>query len=292
MAKIERVLVGLDGSPLAELALPYAEALAGAGGLPLVLVRILPAAEASDEPAQAAETYLAGIAQRLVGQGLIVETSLLTGPPAETLATMAADATDSLLVLATHGRSGLGRWVFGSVAQGVLAVADVPVLLVRAWEPRRPLIPPGRPPRILVPLDGSRFAEAALPWAIQLARMLKGEVALVSVLDLLTPATAAAAAAWGVLPADLPQDDEKLATTYLNGVVAQLQAEGIPAERSVVVDYPAPGIVAAADAADAALIAMATHGRSRLAGSVLGSVALAVLHRGHLPVLFVRPAPE
>src|SRR5262249_37090273 len=83
-----------------------------------------------------------------------------------------------LVIMATHGRSGLGRWVFGSVAARVLARAPAPVLLVRAWQGVHGPALPAMAPRVLVPLDGSAFAEEALPAARGLARALGGALTL------------------------------------------------------------------------------------------------------------------
>jgi nucleotide-binding universal stress UspA family protein len=141
--KIEKILVPLDGSELAESALATAAEMARSRGATLMLVR---AAEAQTFPGmdptdaqitvvQEAETYLAGVAQRLKPQGLAkVETSVWYGPAAATIVDAARARKASLIVMTTHGRGGLGRLILGSVAESVLRGATTPILLLRAPE--------------------------------------------------------------------------------------------------------------------------------------------------------------
>ena len=129
------VLVPLDGSALAEYALPYAARLARAAGGRLVLVRAAP-----DAPArQRAEAELAAVAERLFTEGVPVEAHVRRGAAGDVILEGARAWAAGLIVTATHGRSGVGRWLHGSVADHVLRHAPVPVLLVsRACERRWP----------------------------------------------------------------------------------------------------------------------------------------------------------
>jgi nucleotide-binding universal stress UspA family protein len=169
------VVVPLDGSALAERALPYATQLVRHGGARLVLVRAalahtVPGVDPTDAQLAAtecAERELETTAERLRDQGLSVETHVYYGEAAWAITDVAERQSAELLVMSTHGRGGLGRWVYGSVAQQVLRKATVPILLVsaaceRPWPAEGPI-------HILVPLDGSAFAEEALGSARQLA---------------------------------------------------------------------------------------------------------------------------
>lgn len=141
----QRILVALDGSDVSEQALPHAEALAEKFGSTLVLLRAYPilsstsvAASSPQDPTQihrleqqVAERYLAWNAERLRAKGHTVETALVAGTPAEEIVDRAKSAAADLIVMTTHGRGGLGRLVFGSVADEVLRKAACPVLLVR-----------------------------------------------------------------------------------------------------------------------------------------------------------------
>ena len=147
--KLDRILVPLDGSTLAEGALGQAVELARQGGGTLVLLR---AAEArtfpSADPTEAqvavvseAQTYLEGVAERLRAEGLAkVEASVWYGPPAHVIAEAARMRRADLIVMSTHGRSGVGRLILGSVAESVLRGTTVPILLLRA--PGAPLAAP------------------------------------------------------------------------------------------------------------------------------------------------------
>lgn len=139
----EKILVPLDGSELAECVLPHVKAIAaGNGTRKVVLLRIVEPLPAGTPPAvdfevvqkvgvKAAEEYLARVRARLSKEGLSVETKVLTGRPAETIADFVQREKVDLMALATHGRSGIGRWVFGSVADRLVHSSSVPILLIR-----------------------------------------------------------------------------------------------------------------------------------------------------------------
>ena len=139
--KLDKILVPLDGSMLAEAALSTALDLAGKDGATLGLLR---AAEASTLPGidavraqitaiREAEEYLAAVAKRLADKGIgRVETHVWYGPAAAAIVEAAAAQKADLIVMCTHGRSGLGRLVLGSVTESVLRGTTVPILVVRA----------------------------------------------------------------------------------------------------------------------------------------------------------------
>ena len=153
------ILVPLDGSALAERALPYAEALARPGGGRLVLVRAVPylARPAGDKPfatlaaardAAAAEAreYLDCAAARLGERGIAAEVAVPYEEEADAILAEAQRAGADLIAMATHGRGGLGRWLYGSVAAEVLASTSLPILLIRTWLPEG-AVPPASPAR-------------------------------------------------------------------------------------------------------------------------------------------------
>ncbi len=147
--KLERILVPLDGSLLAEGAIPTAVELAGGGAVGIVLLRAaeahtLPGAdptEAQVAVVREAEEYLAAVASRLAGEGVKgVETSVWYGPPATAIIEATRLQKVDLIIMTTHGRSGLGRLILGSVAESVLRGTTTPILLLRA--PGAPLEAP------------------------------------------------------------------------------------------------------------------------------------------------------
>jgi len=139
--KLNKILVPLDGSTLAEDALPAACDFADRDGATISLLR---AAEAMTRPGgdtvdaqvmavREAEEYLASVVRRLEDKGVRrVETHVWYGPPAAAIVEAATVQKADLIVMSTHGRSGLGRLVLGSVAESVLRGTTVPILIVRA----------------------------------------------------------------------------------------------------------------------------------------------------------------
>lgn len=143
-----RILVPLDGSKLAEVALPHAVTLAKQSKGTVLLVRVMQPLTAMVIPEGAyidwdrvqaeieaeARAYLADASARLAAEGVTVQTQLKTGDPAEAIIETAKAIGADVIVMATHGRSGLGRWVLGSVADRVVRAATAPVLLIRPAE--------------------------------------------------------------------------------------------------------------------------------------------------------------
>jgi nucleotide-binding universal stress UspA family protein len=143
LMRLDRILIPLDGSALAESALAKAEEMAGGWPSTLMLVRAagvhtLPGVdpiEAQVQVVHEAEEYLAGVAARLKAKGLKgVETSVWYGPAASAIVEAAHVRKADLIVMSTHGRSGLGRLILGSVAESVLRGTTTPILLLRAPE--------------------------------------------------------------------------------------------------------------------------------------------------------------
>lgn len=292
---IQRILVPLDGSSLAERALPYAASLARAPQARLVLLRAVEAhaltgrgrAKARIAAMQEAEDYLDRIAAPLRERGLTIDTSVPYGNAPDAIADEIAFREINLVAMATHGRGGLGRFVYGSVAARVLSDAEVPVLLVRAWEER-----PGgsfdHSPRIVVPLDGSRFAEAALPVASDVAKALGGQLTLVQAV---APPEVAGVPDLYYGSFD-PEAETASATAYLERQALDYGDGTHPTQILVPLGPPATLIPEVARANRAALIVMATHGRSGLGRLVMGSVADATLRMGGTPLLLVRPRED
>jgi nucleotide-binding universal stress UspA family protein len=139
--KLDRILVALDGSGLAEAALWSALDLAEKNGATLSLVRAaeihgLPGTdkvEAQVTAIREAEDYLAAVVRRLADRGFRrAETHVWYGPPAAAIVEAATTQRADLIVMSTHGRSGLGRLILGSVAESVLRGTTAPILIVRA----------------------------------------------------------------------------------------------------------------------------------------------------------------
>ncbi|HEX5504385.1 MAG TPA: universal stress protein [Thermomicrobiales bacterium] len=292
------ILVPLDGSALAERALPFAAALARVLDAPLLLVRAVVVPEdLGYDPARRqleavddAEAYLRRLAADLGRQGTAVETVVPYGEAAGAILDAARASEARLIAMTTHGRGGLGNWLAGGVATAVLARAPAPVLLVRAWHAGGALDRLERGARIVVPLDGSALAEAALPLATRLAGALGGELLLVRAVPPPGPALTPDG-----LRALVAGDEEVAAETaearaYLAAVAGRLAARDYAVGREVRLGAPAVVIDAVCRERGAALVVLATHGRTGLDRLLLGSVAEAVVRHGSAPVVLVRPA--
>jgi nucleotide-binding universal stress UspA family protein len=192
--------------------------------------------------------------------------------------------------MATHGRSGLGRWLYGSVAEAVLGRCPTPILLTRAWHAEQPARSAARYERLIVPLDGSTFAEAALPVAAELAAKIGAGLILLRVV--FPPEDARYGDNEVVRFID--QEVEVLksdAARYLTAIKHRVR-EQHPTVRTttdVRIGAPVDGIVSASEQGGAAMVVMATHGRTGLSRLFLGSVAGAVLRAGEVPLLLIRP---
>lgn len=290
------ILVPLDGSPFSERALPLATKLAQAMDAQVILMRAasavtFPGADATEAQCQAvdeAEAYLWTLATGLSEGGLRVETAVPYGDAAESIVMEIGLHRADLVVMCTQGRSGLGRWIFGSVAEQVLARSPVPVLLVRASGAHPTFRPgPGSGP-LLVPLDGSAFAETALPHAAALAHALGAALRLVRALE--PPMALYGYPGVGLVQESL-EEERAEAETYLEEVAARLRGDGISVGTVVREGWPADAIVCSDAQANPWLIVMSTHGRAGVARLLLGSVALEVVRRSAVPVMLIRP-PE
>lgn len=147
----QKIMVPLDGSELAECVLPHVEVLAkGCGVEDIIFVRVAEPFHVSapsmarsylseenikrieSENRTDAENYLNQIVSRVRYDGTNVQSEVLVGKAADTIADYATKSEVDLIILATHGRSGISRWVYGSVADRILRSSCVPVLMIRA----------------------------------------------------------------------------------------------------------------------------------------------------------------
>ena len=300
--RIRSVLVPLDGSPFAEQALPWAIAIAqkARARLRVALVHQLPSPPPLDEASvrlyarvelmlrKSQREYLHGVAARIKGeQSIQVATAMLEGPPARALRDYVRDVGVDLVVMTTHGRGGIQRAWLGSVADQLVRSLEIPLLLIR---PTEGAVAAPRVQEILVPLDGSRRAEAALPVAVSLASLLGARLALVQAVLPLVIVTDP--------PGPFPRGfDEELmalrrreAQDYVDGIAEQVNRLGVSASGAAVLGGSAfDAIEAAAHAPATGMVALATHGRGGLRRLVLGSVADKLVRAGELPVLVTRP---
>ena len=283
----KKILVPLDGSKLAEQVMPYARLLANAFGAAVTLLRVSgPDAQLPFSSSQSASDYLEYTAASL--RPLPVASVEKIGNPAEVIVETAKDDADCLIAMVTHGVTGPGRWILGSIASKVVQSAVNPVLLIRAVENALPSEPTALK-RVIVPLDGSGLAETVLPHVMTLASKLKLEVQLVRVYSPPFNAYVVAEGAIAQRPAQVLKEAQEQSENYLDGKVAGLLANGFNAVSAAVVEGDAAHeIVELAISSPQSMIAMSTHGRSGIGRWVLGSVAEKVVQHSRAPVLLIR----
>lgn len=301
-----RILTPVDGSLLAEEALPTAIAFAKRAGArgKVILVRVSRAEytvysrggpfEIPSGMPQESEEYLNTLKETVKAQGVSVEAVNTEGDAALGIVDVAKERQADLIVLVTHAREGISRLVHGSVADRVLHGASVPVLLLKHGEQLTTIFSGEKQLHLLVPLDGSVVAESVLPQAISLARQLNAAITLVCSLDLPDLSFSArgrAAAANDVIRGMIP-DERKAAIKYLEQIQQQLQTQGI-STATVVTEGGAAGDIAAQakaleEAGKPTIIVMTTHGRSGIGRWLYGSVAGAILHLADVPLFVIR----
>jgi nucleotide-binding universal stress UspA family protein len=277
-----RLFVPLDGSPLAERALPYAAILASGGSTGMVLAHVL--AQGGELTRESgARAALEATADRLRSDGLFVETVVSWTSRldvADSLLEIAGIQRCALIAMSTHGASGVGRWLYGGVAEHILRKSTIPLLLVTAATDQH--WPTSGVGRILVPCDGSARAVATIETLLHSLPFNDADVLLLHVV--VPPRGGAEAYIFEDLPSEVDRSRESL-----ERVAAALREKGWNARASVVLGSVAASVARIAREEEADVIAMATHGHSGVARLVLGSVAAETLHRVTAPLLLVRP---
>ena len=286
-----KILVPLDGSSLAEQILPYARFWAEAYGIPVELMRVEdPDIRPPFWPPLPSPDYVKEISTLYLPPSQRTQSVEEVGKPAEMIIERAKADPTCLIAMATHGLSGIRRWLLGSVASKVAHTTTNPLLLVRPAEGQNPARQIELK-TVVVPLDGSALAEKILPHVVTLARKIKLEVHLVRVYAL--PADAYVVGD-GVFMQAVTQQRETMqseAESYLDGKTQVLRAEGLDRVVSTAIQGdPAGEIIDLACNTPNNLIAMSSHGRSGVGRWVLGSVTERVIHHSRDPVLVIRPA--
>ncbi|TAK20685.1 MAG: universal stress protein [Chloroflexota bacterium] len=287
------ILVPLDGSDLSERAIPYAVRLARATHGGLLFVRAALAYVYESEGVtdvvridHHAAPELEEVAVRARAMGVPVETHVAHGvSAADSIVATARERNADLIVMSTHGRGGVGRFIYGSVADQVLRHGGVPMLLVT---PGCDVTWPDRPLKALVPLDGSATAMQAIATVTGFAHVLPVEVVLLRVIEPPQAPPMLGVPPTYSVPIALDTDEQiAQARSHLEDEASRL-GPGIPiASIRAEIGATASTIirVAAEEAAD--LIVMSTHGRGGLTRLVMGSVATATLQRTPVPILLI-----
>jgi nucleotide-binding universal stress UspA family protein len=293
IAMFEKILIALDGSDTAEMVLSYAEEIAAKLGSETVLVSAVNPLKPNEENLRS--VYLGQLVNPIQDHcrefGALAEckvsTQILLGKPADEILRYADRINASIIAMTNRGSSSTEPWSLGSTAAKILRAVNKPVLLVRV--PAREIALHHRRliQRILVPLDGSRIGESALPYAADLAQALGAEVILFQVAELIKVASGYDRVFSGALP---PGDEllKTAASNYLQETARSLKDKQIKTSSVVVIGSAAEQIIDYGEANRIDLIAISTHGESGIGRWVFGSVTDKVLHSGTTAVLVVK----
>ena len=296
-----RMLIPLDGSKTAEAVLPYARTLARKLNLAVELLGVIDVAALAtqvsrgsgryfdtliSERVQSREAYLKRIAATFPKSKVKCTTE--KGRPEEAILEKASEDT-TLITMATHGRSGINRFLLGSIAEKVLRAVTSPILLVRASEG---VNNDGEATlnSVVLPLDGSELAETVLPHVTALARELGLEVILFRAYKVPVNIYGTSEDYYPVEYEEIKTELRDEARNYLEKKVAELKRFGIAKVSSTIPEgLAADEIMALGRKLPDNLIAMCTHGRTGFGRWVLGSVTETVVRHSGDPVLVVRP---
>ncbi|MDZ4246745.1 MAG: universal stress protein [Dehalococcoidia bacterium] len=283
----EKIMAPLDGSESAEVVLPHVEYLAELFGSEIDLVGVCEERGGMD---RLLSVYLDKLASQIAVRGNVVHPIILYGQPAPEIVDYGEKNNISLIVMASHGRSGDTRWNMGSVVDKTSKASTAPLLLIKSKVPDERIKNNTVVSKILVPLDGSTLGEAALPYVTALALQAKAEVVLLNVISPTLPLTATESF-YSDYSTEIINAQQKEVQGYLQNIVNKLNSEGIQASFKVEVGSTSEKILETADRERIDLIGMSTHGRTGISRWFYGSVAGRILNNAAAPVLLVR-APE
>jgi nucleotide-binding universal stress UspA family protein len=275
------IVVPLDGSQYGEQAIPAARDLCTTFDARLTLLSALKEKYRDTSLNQDRQKYLDQMTHQLMDEGLQTENTLMFGLVEDRINDLVSEQGVDMVVMSSHGRSGLKRWLMGGVATGVMQVVNCPVLIIH------PRADEGAPEplfrKLLVTLDGSEYSERVLPY-VKSSSEFNSKVILLRIPEV--PEAEMYGAVLEEIQA-LREEAEAEAQDYLECVAAELGNEGI--ETSVIVrgSRPAQTIISVADEEQVDMIMMATHGRGGLQRLFVGSVADRVVHHTDHPVFLV-----
>jgi nucleotide-binding universal stress UspA family protein len=296
-----KILIPLDGSPTAEQVLPYARALTDILRVPIELLAVVETGEMGaqiatskarfletmmDEATRSSSGYLKGVAART---GSDSQWTVEKGKPEEIIIQKAAGDKTILIAMATHGRSGLDRWMLGSVTEKVLRGCENPLLVVRAVERLNT-----EEKRLfkcaIVPLDGSELAERVLPAVLELAQATDDfEMVLFRAYNLPYSVYSETETYSAIDFEEILSAVKEEAVEYLEKKTAEMKRLGVKNVSYIAKDgIGADEIITLGRTKPHSLITMCSHGRSGFKRWVLGSVAETVVRHSQTPVLVLR----
>jgi nucleotide-binding universal stress UspA family protein len=293
----KRILIPLDGSELAERSLPVALPIAQAQGSELILMRVplaekmmtsYPAEYSLLWPEQSLQLsrkmstdYLQQVLAEHASSGVPIRAMVVDGDVAGGIVDTVEEEQADLIIMTTHGYSGLTRWMLGSITERVLREAHCPVLAIRNGQPLA---------HLLITLDGSYLAETALAPGFSLAQALKSRVTLLQIVP------AKGLLDWGQIEqVDAEKESEIQAEVmdnaylHLEQLVGSHAPRGLEVKIEVASGSPAATILDYIERHQVDVTVMATHGRTGLRRWVYGSITEKVMRGANCSMLIVRP---
>jgi len=283
------VVIALDSSSLSARALPFARTIAHQWSGRVILVH---ATDARQQQAQdPLERELAAVVRNMRAESIQADAELRVGSPAQVIVDVASERHADLIVMASHQRHGVNRWLNGSITEDVLTRTSTPLLVVPALgEPPRT-----RAVRVLVPLDGSAVGNTAVEFLRGWSTMRTMELELLRVVSYgpMVVGMEPAVTTQSLSPADI-EAEVRDARAYLAGLVDSIGDGRITARQRVIetTEPVAKVILDTARHERVDTIVLGTHGKSGVSRLVLGSVSEEVLERSPIPVLLVHQQAE
>jgi len=287
----EKILVPLDGSNLAEAALPYAEELARKVGSQIYLISVLPSGSESDEDQSQhlRQFYIDGMTKTIKQKGIKIKSEIITGDPGDQILGYVDSNNIDLIIMGTRGRSVLQRWILGSVADKVVSSASCPVALISTDNTEAEVHRGQILRKALVILDGSTEGEVIIPYVEEIASKLRMQVTLLR-LEEISNEYAEGALLYG--PVHTSEEKKSSirakARRHLRKIADQLENKGIPVEVKVRISDSSETIIKVAKQVDADVLALATRGRPGISRWIFGSVRDEIVNIGNTLVLLVR----
>ena len=298
----ERILLPLDGSKLAERAIPYVWDLAGQLKAEVYLLHACPPEHKTELSGH--QLYLNNIADNLRQRikenwqpawEPKIQVEVILDEPVKAIFEYVKQKSISMVALTSHGATGLRAWAMGSVADNVVRGVGIPTLLIRIKEGRDIPEKKGLIQKILLPLDTSDASGISIPYAVQLATKLKASIALFSMAQTVYTQNVISMGGMGggsIVNLDYVDVATKKSTDeYLQRIADEIRKSGVEVTQNSILSMDAAyEILEMEKKIQPDLVVMATRGRSNVARWVLGSVAEKVLREGDRPILMVKEA--
>jgi nucleotide-binding universal stress UspA family protein len=298
----KRILVPLDGSSLAECVLPHIAALVKSGDPEVTLLRVLDPLGAADAPMSVdplewqirkaeADNYLKALSLQLSDAGIQNDTITMEGKAAEAVIEYAHDNKIDLILMSSHGRSGISGWNVSSVVQKIILRVRTSVMIVRAYQPVEEKVDTLRYQKVMVPLDGSSRAEFVLPFVSRLVRVHQSEVLVMHIvrqpeMPRRTPLAQEDIDLLNRLVERNMQEAERYLTDLSGRVEANIQT------RLVVSENVISTLHSLVEKEQGDLVILSAHGYSGDTRWPYGSVVISFIAYGRTPLLVLQDLPS